>query len=504
MLKYLPTIGMEIHVELATKSKMFCACENGMGQEKEPNKNICPVCTAQPGSLPVPNQKAIQFVIEAGLALNCVIAQNSKFDRKNYFYPDLPKGYQISQFDEPLCRKGFLTVDVSPREGKKYQKTIGIARIHLEEDTGKLLHNKNKRETLVDFNRAGVPLMELVTEPEIVSSAEAKAFCQQLQLILRYLKISPADMEKGQMRCEANISLYKKGEDPLSGTKVELKNLNSFKAVERGIEFEIARQMEILSEGGTIQQETRGWDENKGESFSQRSKESSHDYRYFPEPDILPLKFLPEEIEKIKAGLPELPWEKKRRLKEQFGLKEESVEVLVSSWELADYFEKVSSELENWLAEDGKEFSDEGRKKLNQLASNYLITEIQKHLFSSGLTLADLKITPENFAELIKMIYEKTISSSAAQIVLEEMFLKGGDPSHIVEDKKLAQNSNLDDLKKIALLVMEKNPQSVVDYQKGKENAIKFLLGQIMRETQGSANPETALIVLQELLNKKK
>lgn len=504
MLKYLPTIGMEIHVELATKSKMFCACGNGMGEEKEPNKNICPVCTGQPGSLPVPNQKAIQFVIEAGLALNCAIAQNSKFDRKNYFYPDLPKGYQISQFDEPLCERGFLKVDVRPREGGKYQKTIGIKRIHLEEDTGKLLHNKNAKETLVDFNRAGVPLMELVTEPEIASSAEAKAFCQQLQLILRYLKISPADMEKGQMRCEANISLYKRGEDPLSGTKVELKNLNSFKAVERGIEFEIIRQAEILDEGGIIQQETRGWDENKGKSFSQRSKESSHDYRYFSEPDILPLKFSSEEIEKIRSGLPELPWEKKRRLKEQFGLKDESADVLVSSLELVNYFEKVSSELENWLAEEGREFSEEGRKKLNQLASNYLITEIQKHLFSSGLSLTDLKITPENFAELIKMVYEKTINSSAAQIVLEEMFLRGGDPSQIVQEKKLAQNSNLEDLKKIALIVIEKNPQSVADYQKGKENAIKFLVGQMMRETQGSANPETSLEVLQTLLRKEK
>ena len=500
MLKYLPTIGMEVHVELATESKMFCSCANGLGLEKEPNKNICPVCTGQPGSLPVPNQKAIDFVIQAGLALNCQIASQSKFDRKNYFYPDLPKGYQISQFDQPLCGRGFLDLEVLPRQGDKYEKRVGITRIHLEEDTGKLLHDKANGETWVDFNRAGVPLMELVTEPEIASSAEAKAFCQQLQLILRYLKISPADMEKGQMRCEANISLYPRGGDRLSGTKVELKNLNSFKAVERGIEFEISRQAEILESGGFVRQETRGWDENRGESFSQRSKENSNDYRYFPEPDILPLRFSNQEIEEIKRGLPELPWEKKRRLISQLGLKPDSAAVLVSAPEMADYFEKVSSELENWLSEEGREFSESGKAKLNQLAANYLITEIQRHLFSKGLSFEKINITPENFAELIKLVYEKTINSSAAQIVLEELFLRGGDPSQIVQEKKLAQNSDVGQLEKVARLVMEKNPQSVADYQKGKENAVKFLVGQVMRETQGSANPEAVLEILKKLL----
>ena len=502
MLKYLPTIGMEVHVELATESKMFCACANGMGLEKEPNKNICPVCTGQPGSLPVANEKAIRFVLQAGLALGCQIATVSKFDRKNYFYPDLPKGYQISQYDQPLCEKGFLDLEIWPRQGEKYAKRVGITRIHLEEDTGKLTHNLSAGGTLVDFNRAGVPLMELVTEPEITSAMEAKAFCQQLQLILRYLKISPADMEKGQMRCEANISLYSRGSDPLSGTKVELKNLNSFKAVERGIEFEIDRQTKLLDSGERVVQETRGWDENKGVSFSQRNKENANDYRYFPEPDLLPLHFEKEDIEKIKTALPELPWEKKLRLKEQFGLKDDSAEVLAGAPDLADYFEQVSSELENWLAEEGHNFYPEGKKKLFQLTANYLLTEIQRHLFSSGQPVSEIKITPENFAELIKMVYEKTINSSAAQLVLEEMFLQGGDPSQIVEEKKLAQNSDSGQLEKVALAVMKKNPQSVADYQKGKENAIKFLVGQIMRETQGGANPEVALEVLRELLKK--
>jgi len=502
MLKYLPTIGMEVHVELATESKMFCSCANGLGMEKEPNKNICPVCTGQPGSLPVPNEKAIRFVLQAGLALGCQIAQISKFDRKNYFYPDLPKGYQISQYDQPLCGRGFLDLEIDPKEGDRYIKRVGITRIHLEEDTGKLIHSPTGKGTLVDFNRAGVPLMELVTEPEINSSVEAKAFCQQLQLLLRYLKISPANMEKGQMRCEANISLYKRGENPLSGTKVELKNLNSFKAVERGIEFEIIRQTEILEAGGEIVQETRGWDEDRGESFSQRSKESSDDYRYFPEPDLLPLKFSREEIEELKRNLPELPWEKKRRLIEQFGLKEATVRVLANVPDLAGYFEEVASELENWLGEEGYTFSSKGREKIFQLAANYLLTEIQKHLFVRGKKMADLKISPENFAELIKLVYSETINSSAAQIVLEEMFLHGGDPSQIVEEKKLVQNSDSEALEKIASEVLKKNSQSVEDYQKGKENAIKFLLGQIMRETQGSANPTVAMDILKKLLAK--
>lgn len=496
MEKYKATIGMEVHVELATKSKMFCGCKNGMGLETEPNCNICSVCTAQPGSLPVPNQKAIEYVVKAGLALGCKIAKNSKFDRKNYFYPDLPKGYQISQYDQPFCEKGCL--EISFPDGEK--KQVGITRIHLEEDTGKSIHLKGSNETLVDFNRAGVPLMELVTEPDITSSKEAKKFCETLRLILRYLKISPADMEKGQMRCEANVSLYEIGKDPLSGTKVELKNLNSFKAVERGIDFEISRQKELLESGERVLQETRGWDENRGETFPQRIKEGSDDYRYFPEPDILPIKIKDEEVEEIKRSLPELPREKKNRFLTQYGLPPQNAEIIISNIEMADYFEKTASELECWMSEEGEKFKEEDKNSLYKISANYLLTEIQKHLFQKGMTMTDMKITPENFAELIKMIYRKEVSSSGAQIVLEEMFNNGGDPSQIIEEKNLAQNSDESTLLSVIEEVLENNSTSVADYQSGKENAIQFLVGQVMAKTKGSANPQTAMKLLKEKL----
>lgn len=496
MPKYKLTIGMEVHVELSTDSKMFCDCKNGMGMEKKPNKNICPVCTGQPGSLPVPNKKAIEYVMKAGLALNCQIANKSKFDRKNYFYPDLPKGYQISQFDEPFCEKGFLEVEIDNENIKK----IGITRIHLEEDTGKSIHQKGIGETLVDFNRAGVPLMELVTEPDITSSKEAKRLCEELRLIFRYLGISPADMEKGQMRCEANISLYEEGKNRLSGTKVELKNLNSFKAVERGIEFEIERQAEILDRDEKVIQETRGWDENRGQSIAQRIKESSDDYRYFPEPDIMPINFKKEEIEKIKKGLPELPKQRLVRFIDQYGLKKENAKILINNKDLSNYFEQVSSELENWMEDEGHEFKDEDKIKLYRLAANYLLTEIQKHLFENGYSVEDIKITPENFAELIKIVYEGEINSSAAQIVLAEMFKTGADPSHIIEEKNLAQSSDEGELSEIVEEVITENEQSVNDYKNGKENALQFLMGQVMSATKGRANPQVVIEILKEKL----
>ncbi len=496
MNKYKVTIGMEVHVELATKSKMFCGCKNGMGQEKEPNKNICSVCTAQPGSLPVPNKKAIEYVIKAGLALNCKIAQESKFDRKNYFYPDLPKGYQISQYDQPLCSRGALEI-----EGKdKQKKQVRILRIHLEEDTGKSIHHKGSNESLVDFNRAGVPLMELVTEPDMEDSAQAKNFCEKLRLVFRYLEISPADMEKGQMRCEANISLYKAGQDPLSGTKVELKNLNSFKAVERGIEYEIKRQEEILEKGEKVIQETRGWDENKGQTFSQRNKEESDDYRYFPEPDILPLQFSKQRIAEIRNQLCEMPNQKEQRFIEQYKLKQENAKIITRSKDLADYFENVCSELESWMKAEGEEFSQEGREKLYRLAANYILTEFQKHLFDNGQKISDAKVTAENFAEFIKMVYRSEINSSAAQMVLKEMFATGADPSNIVEEKNLAQSSDEGELKKVVKKVVKNNPDSVKDYKNGKGNAIQFLMGQVMSETKGKANPKVAIKLLEEEL----
>ena len=345
-IKYKPTIGLEIHAELKTKTKMFCNCLNEtwkIGEQNlEPNKNVCPICLGHPGTLPVINKNAVEFVIKAGLALNCKIREKSKFDRKQYFYPDLPKGYQISQYDQPLCEKGFIEIN---------NKKIRITRIHLEEDTGKLTHTKDS--SLVDYNRAGVPLMELVSEPDIESGAEAKEFCQELQRIFRELKISDAEMQKGQMRCEVNISLKDTDKNPDKlGTKVEIKNLNSFKAVERSINYEILRQSKILNTGGEIIQETRGWDENKQETFSQRIKEGSADYRYFPEPDLPPINFSKKSeinIEKIKRELPELPQQKRQRFIQQYGFKTADAKILTSNPDLADYTENVVSELKNWL-----------------------------------------------------------------------------------------------------------------------------------------------------------
>jgi len=489
MAKYNVTIGMEIHVELGTDSKMFCSCKNGMGLTKEPNVNVCEVCTAQPGALPVPNVRAVEYVMRAGLALDCKIANETKFDRKNYFYPDLPKGYQISQYDQPICGKGEIEFDYFDKEDKKTQTKIGITRIHLEEDTGKLMHEKGV--TLVDFNRAGVPLMELVSEPDLTSAAEAKQFCTELRRLFRYLRISTADMEKGQMRCEANISLYKDGEDRLSGTKVELKNINSFKAIEKGIEYEIKRQTKALDNGEELVQETRGWSDEKGKTFSQRTKENSDDYRYFPEPDILPLKFEMQEINRIKESLPELPVERKGRFVRQLGLTEQSAEFLVDYKELADYFEQVTSELDEWVSSEGEKISEEKQQKLYKLAANYLLTETQKHFNPDGI-----KVTPENFAELIKIVYKGEINSSAAQTVLKEMFEKGSDPSHVIEELGLAQTNDEGELEVIAAKVIEENPKSVEDYKKGKENAIKFLMGQVMKATGGKANPQVATEIL--------
>ncbi|MFC1638346.1 Asp-tRNA(Asn)/Glu-tRNA(Gln) amidotransferase subunit GatB [Patescibacteria group bacterium] len=488
--KYNAVIGMEIHVELKTDSKMFCDCRNGMGLEKEPNVNICPVCTAQPGTIPVPNRKAIEFVQKAGLALNCELRKLSKFDRKNYFYPDIPKGYQISQFDQPLCENGKLDIG---------EKEIGITRIHLEEDTGKLTHPKGARHSLVDFNRAGVPLMELVTEPDFENGNEARLFCQKLKQICKYLGISDADMEKGHMRCEANISLYKDGEDRLSGTKVEVKNINSFKFVEKAVVYEIERQAGVLDAGEEVAQETRGWDSIKNVTVSQRTKETAADYRYFPEPDIPPLTFTDEQIEEIKFSLPEMPNDKISRFIEEYGISSEDSEVLCSERDLAEYFEKTISELKEKI--QAKEVgADEA--KVVKLAVNYLNTELRKHLVEYGQSIDEIKITPENYAELIGIVADGKINSSAAQAVLLEMYKTGGDPSQIIEEKNLAQMDDDDVMEEIIDKIIADNPQSVEDYNNGKDNALKFLMGQVMKETQGKANPQKATEMIKDKITK--
>ena len=473
MKEHQPTIGLEIHVELRTKSKMFCSCSNDP-DEKYPNINICPICMGHPGTLPVINEEALKKVIKTGLALNSSVPEYSKFDRKNYFYPDLPKGYQISQYDEPLCRGGFLDVG-----GRK----INITRVHLEEDTGRLIHPPATDFSLVDFNRAGIPLMELVTEPDITSAKEAKAFAEELRLILRYLGVSDADMEKGEMRVEANISL---GNGKKLGTKVEIKNLNSFRSVEYGINYEIERQGKALEAGKKIIQETRGWDAPKGITVSQRKKEAAHDYRYFPEPDLPLLQLNADDVKKIKGEIPELPEARRERFKKEYGLERDDVEIFVQNKELGGYFEKVISEVSD--------------PKTIKLCANYLITDLQSLLQGMSVADKDFKITPENFAEFAGLIAQGAISSKIAKTVLQEMFITGGDPSNIIEEKGLAQITGEKEIEEVARVVIAQNPQAVADFKKGKGNALQFLVGKVMTETRGKASPELTSRFLKKLL----
>lgn len=499
--QYNPVIGMEVHCELKTKSKMFCACLNQLDFELQPNTNVCPVCLGHPGALPTANIEAIKMVIKAGLALQSEIATISKFDRKNYFYPDLPKGYQISQYDQPLTKNGQL--DVADR-------AINITRVHLEEDTGKLTHPAGADYSLVDFNRAGVPLMELVTEPDIASATEAKQFCQELQLLLRSIGVSDADMEKGQMRCEANVSLMPTAvarHPDNFGTKVEVKNLNSFKAVERAIEYEIKRQTALLEAGNTVSQETRGWNDVKQETYTQRTKEAAHDYRYFPEPDLPPIVLGPIidpppgamviDVEAIKATIPELPQAKRRRFQAEFGLDATSARLLTADRDLANYAEKVFSELVAWVSSlDGIEGSPEEiiereRSKFGKLLSGWLTTELFKLMNETGKGVRDLKISPENFAEFLTLIYQRRLNSSAAQVLLKIMFDTGKDPSTVLDEQDLHQVDDTASLDTSVNKVIAANPLVVADYKRGKTNAVQFLVGQAMKETKGKANPET-------------
>ncbi len=482
-MSYKPTIGLEIHSELKTNSKMFCSCSND-SEEKDPNTNVCPVCMGHPGTLPVINEEAVKDVIKTGLALDCEIPNYSKFDRKNYFYPDIPKGYQISQYDKPLCQKGFLSID---------ERKIKITRIHLEEDTGRLVHPKGEDYSLVDFNRAGVPLMELVTEPEIKTAIEAKKFAEELQLILKYLGVSSADMEKGQMRVEANISVSK---DSNLGTKVEIKNLNSFKAVERGIEYEIERQKELLENGEEVVQETRGWDENKSKTFSQRKKEDAHDYRYFPEPDLPSIKHTDSFIEEIRSEMSELPQQKRERFKKEYNLEEKEIEVLIRNKKLCDYFEEIVLEFKK-ESQKGDDFY-----KLIKLCVNYLTTDLLGLLGEVSLDSKKFLITPENFSKFIILIYKGDISSKIAKMVLVDMFKTGASPSNIIKEKGLAQISDASEIEKVIAEVIKNNEKVAEDYRNGKENVFQFLIGQIMAKTKGKANPQTVKERLKQYLTK--
>ena len=484
---YKPTIGLEIHAELKTNSKMFCSCKNDP-DEKRANYNICPVCTAQPGALPVANEDAIKKVIKTGLALNCTISEDSKFDRKNYFYPDLPKGYQISQYDQPLCAGGYLEIG---------NHKIRITRIHLEEDTGSLMHPEGADYSLVNLNRAGVPLMELVTEPDITSGEEARKFAEELQRIFRYLGVSDADMEKGQMRVEVNISISKN--DKL-GTKVEIKNLNSFKVVEKAVDFEVARQENALEDGGKVVQETRGWHDKKEITFSQREKEEAHDYRYFPEPDLPPLHFEKDYIENIKSSLPELPAQKRVRFKEEYGLDDNSIEIFITNKSFGEYFEEVASEIVEWLQAESDAKGAPENNKIYKLAANYLTSDVLGLLSGKNFNEKEFKITPENFGEFIKMIYKNEISSKVAKLVVADMFNTGSDPSNIVDDNNWRQMSDDSELEKIVRDVVMKHIKAAEDYRAGKLNSLQFLAGQVMKETRGTAKPEKVQELLQKIL----
>ncbi|OGF64487.1 glutaminyl-tRNA synthase (glutamine-hydrolyzing) subunit B [Candidatus Giovannonibacteria bacterium RIFCSPHIGHO2_01_FULL_45_24] len=473
------TVGMEIHAELRTKTKMFCNSKNDP-DEKHQNVNVCPVCMGHPGTLPVINEEAVKSVQRAGLALGGEVQKFSRFDRKNYFYPDLPKGYQISQYKYPLVLGGVLN-------------GVRITRAHLEEDAGKLMHDPNGKFSLVDFNRAGVPLMELVTEPDIKSAKEAKKFAEELQLVLQYLGASEANMEKGEMRCEANISVSKTSE---KGVKVEVKNLNSFRAVERAIEYEVRRQIELLESGKKVIQETRGWDENKEITFSQRSKESAHDYRYFPEPDLPPMEFSDEYIEKLRATIPELPEQKRKRFTEEYGISADLVETLVSERSLAAFWEKVISELRDWMGEENPKKFLEAMK----LAANYFTSDFLGLIKEKEISPDELLMSPENFAELIKMIYKKEITSRVAKDVLRVMVERGCDPSTIIESKGLKQVGDEVALLEIAKKIISENQKAVEDYKKGKQQSLQFLMGQVMRETKGASNPDKIKELLAKIL----
>ncbi len=502
MADYAAKIGIEAHAELKTNSKMFCGCANNP-DEKTPNLNICPICLGHPGTLPVINKKAVKLVLKTAAALNCEINDFSKFDRKNYFYPDLPKGYQISQYDEPLSKDGCLEIIIDGKPRK-----IRIRRIHLEEDTGKLIHPQGADYSLIDFNRAGAPLMELVTEPDISSGAKAKKFCRELQLIFKYLGVSDADMEKGQMRCEVNISLSQKSKvkSQKLGTKVEIKNLNSFKSVEKSIAYEIKRQSELLKKGEKILQETRGWDENKGKSFSQRAKEEANDYRYFPEPDLPPLEITALGTD-FKNSIPELPAEKRKRFSKEYKLPEQDIEILISDKKLAEYFEETVSELDSWVRDKKLPAKGKERLKMVKSAANYLIGDIQYLLAqaksdASVFLLAD-KIIPENFAEFVALVYQGKISTAAGKTVLSEMFTTGKDPSDIIEEKGLLQESGKGALILAIEEAIKNNPGSVRDYKAGKTQALQFLVGKVMSATKGRANPKIVIELLEKKMENK-
>ncbi|MDR6225785.1 Asp-tRNA(Asn)/Glu-tRNA(Gln) amidotransferase subunit GatB [Desmospora profundinema] len=465
MSQFETVIGLEVHAELSTRTKIFCGCSTEFGAP--PNTHTCPVCLGHPGVLPVLNKQAVEFAIKAALALNCEIAETSKFDRKNYFYPDLPKAYQISQYDQPIGQNGWLEIEV-----RGERKRIGITRVHLEEDAGKLNHSEQGGGSLVDYNRVGVPLIEIVSEPDMRSPEEGRAYLEKLKQILLYTGVSDVKMEEGSLRCDANISLRPAGSTTF-GTKTEMKNLNSFRNVERALEFEEKRQAEVLSQGGTIVQQTMRWLENENRTKVMRSKEEAHDYRYFPEPDLVQLHIGADWRERVANSLPELPDARKARYRSDYGLSDYDASLLTATPRVAGFFEETV-----------------GAGADPKAAANWISGELLGYLNTEGKELEETAIRSDSLAAMIRLIEEGTISNTIGKKVFKELVVKGGDPKRIVEEKGWVQISDEGKLKEIVTQVLEANPQSIADLKNGKDRALGFLVGQVMKATKGKANPQ--------------
>ena len=458
-------IGLEVHAELSTKTKIFCSCSTEFGAE--PNTHVCPICMALPGALPKLNEKVVEYAVKAGLATNCSIAKDSKNDRKNYFYPDLPKSYQISQYDKPLCNHGYIEIEDDDGNIKK----VRILRIHIEEDAGKLNHNEFSGGSLVDLNRAGVPLIEIVSEPDIRSSGEADRYLKKLKSILQYIDVSDCKMEEGSLRADVNVSVHKKGEP--FGTRHEMKNMNSFKSIQRAINYEIESQISDIENGNEVKQESMRWDDVAGQTFSMRNKEDAEDYRYFPEPDLVAIKLSDEYINKVKEELPELPESRKKRYIDEIGLSEKDANALVSSKAASDMFEKAGKLCNNYKA-----------------VCNWITSDISRILNEKEEEMNNIPFTAEELAELVELIDNGTISSKIGKKVLEELFENPKSPKKIIEEKGWIQISDENTIKKVVKEVLDNNPQSIADFKAGKDKALGFLVGQAMKETKGKANPK--------------
>ena len=474
---YEVVIGLEVHAELSTKTKIFCSCPTTFGAA--PNTHVCPVCMAMPGTLPVLNEKVVEYAVKAGLATNCTISKDSKNDRKNYFYPDTPRAYQISQYDKPLCEHGYVEIDA--KDGKK---KIHILRIHIEDDAGKLNHDDFGGGSLVDLNRAGVPLVEIVSEPDLSSPEEVDEYLKKLKSILEYIEVSDCKMQEGSFRADVNVSVKKKTDTKL-GTRTEMKNMNSFRSITRAIEYEIERQIDVLEDGGQVEQESLRWDDVSGKTFSMRDKEDAEDYRYFPEPDLVAIKLSDEYIENVRNNLPELPESRRERYLNEYNMSEKDVGIIVSSKYLSDLFEKASTICGNRKA-----------------VSNWIISDISRILNEKEMEPNEIPFSAENLAELVTIIDKGTISSSIGKKVLDELFENPRSPEEIVKEKGWAQISDESAIKAVVMQVIEANPQSVADFKAGKDRAIGFLVGQAMKATKGQANPQMLNKMFKEEMSK--